>query len=714
MFPSILGLPANPKTRPLFQSDESECGLVCLAMMAKSFKLNVSLQQIRAIYGSCRGGINASQLQRLAEHIGIRIVVHDTNNKEELLNELDLPTIVCWKSNHFILILEKTDTHFIAHDPATGFLEIEKQTLAHCIDQYALVGRKIDENSAEKKAQQSPKTPAIWLTSLKQSFSASILTVIALLLIIIATFELANAQILNIFFTWVIELNLPQWSRSLAISQVVIAIISGVGTFLLFGCVCLGISQLSLKLNQYFYRKLIRLPENYFLSRHTGDISAKFESLDQLLLANQSSLITLLIAAINLLILFFILLATSFWLFIFIAILMIIIITASLVMIPVQVDLQQENQQSLAKNQADLYQIINGYDQIKMEGQEHFHLSRYAQSLIIAHQSENLLNITYAQQNFFLGLVDSLSTVVLLLAASLLILNGQITLGQYAALDALVSLSLAPLSGLVTTIQNLQETLIAYKRLEDLTTTQLDGRYNPKFNNQPVVAINQSQELTILQLNQVSFKYSLFSRKILERASLNLNASAFPIAIAADQSSGKTTLGKLLAGRIRPGLGMIKIFGENIHQQSGKRLNQLVLMVESEPLLFQNTLLFNLDPFQTSSYEQIMTIVEKLGVGKLNLFRDLNRQLNDVKTLSGGEKVILQVIRCLIREPKILVIDNVLDSLPATLKDGFIQGIIKYQQNSIFLVDQDNDLLEKVHAFALINGQVGRLRSKQE
>ena len=139
-----------------------------------------------------------------------------------------------------------------------------------------------------------------------------------------------------------------------------------------------------------------------------------------------------------------------------------------------------------------------------------------------------------------------------------------------------------------------------------------------------------------------------------------------------------------------------------------------VLMVESEPLLFQNTLLFNLDPFQTSSYEQIMTIIEKLGVGKLNLFRDLNRQLNDVKTLSGGEKVILQVIRCLIREPKILVIDNVLDSLPATLKDGFIQGIIKYQQNSIFLVDQDNDLLEKVHAFALINGQVGRLRSKQE
>lgn len=714
MFPSILGVAANPRTRPLFQSDESECGLVCLAMMAKSFNLNISLQQIRTIYGSCRGGINTSQLQRLAEQIGIRIVIHDTKNKEEILNELDLPMIVCLKSNHFILTLEKTDTHFIAHDPATGFLEIEKQTLAHCIDQYALVGRKIAGNSAATNAQQSPKTQAIWLTSLKQSFSASILTVIALLLIIIATFELANAQILNIFFTWVIELNLPQWGRSLAISQVVIAIISGVGTFLLFGCVCLGISQLSLKLNQYFYRKLIRLPENYFLSRHTGDISAKFESLDQLLLANQSSLITLLIAAVNLLILFFILLATSFWLFIFIAILMIIIITASLVMIPVQVDLQQESQQSLAKNQADLYQIINGYDQIKMEGQEHFHLSRYAQSLIIAQQSENLLNITYAQQGFFLGLIDSLSTIVLLLAASLLILNGQITLGQYAALDALVSLSLAPLSGLVTTIQNLQETLIAYKRLEDLTTTPLDGRYNPAFSNQPAVALHPSQESTILQLDQVSFKYSLFSRRILERASLHLDAAAFPIAIAADQSSGKTTLGKLLAGRIRPGLGMIKISGENIHQQSGKRLNQLVLMVESEPLLFQNTLLFNLDPFKKSNYEQIMAIIESLGVGKLNLFRDMNRPLNDGKTLSGGEKVILQVIRCLIRQPKVLVIDNVLDSLPAKLKDGFTKGIIQYQKNSIFLVDQDNELLETMHGFALMNGQVRQLRSKQE
>ena len=159
---------------------------------------------------------------------------------------------------------------------------------------------------------------------------------------------------------------------------------------------------------------------------------------------------------------------------------------------------------------------------------------------------------------------------------------------------------------------------------------------------------------------------------------------------------------------------MIKIAGENIHQQPGKRLNQLVLMVESEPLLFQNTLLFNLDPFQQSNYEQIMAMIETLGVSKLNLFRDLNRPLNDGKTLSGGEKVILQVIRCLIRQPKVLVIDNVLDSLPAQLKDGFIQGIIQYQRNSIFLVDQDTELLESMHAFALTHGQVRRLRSKQE
>lgn len=713
MFQSILGLSTNQKTRPLFQSDESECGLVCLAMMAKSLNLNSSLQQIRTIYGSCRGGINAGQLQQLAEHIGIRIVVHDTRNEVEVLNELDFPTIVCWNRNHFILILEKTDTHFIVHDPATGFLEIEKNTLAGCIDHYALVGRKIDAHSTGGNPNQSSKNTAIWLTSLKQSFSASILTAITLLLIIIATFELANAQILNIFFTWVLELNLPQWSRSLAISQVAIAIISGLGTLLLFGCVCLGISQSSLKINQYFYRKLIRLPENYFLSRHTGDISAKFESLDQLLLANQSSLITLLIAAVNLLILFFILLATSFWLFIFIAFLMAIIITASVVMIPVQVDLQQENQQSLAKSQADLYQIINGYDQIKMEGQEHFYISRYAQSLIVAQQSENLMNITYAQQGLFLGLIDSLSTVVLLLAASLLILNGQITLGQYAALDALVSLSLAPLSGLVTTIQNLQETFIAYKRLEDLTTTPLDERYNPAYSNQPAVSIHPSQVSEILQMDQVSFKYSLFSQRILKRASLRLDAPAFPVAIAANQSSGKTTLGKLLAGRIRPSSGMIKIFGENIHQQSGKRLNQLVLMVESDPLLFQNTLLFNLDPFQLSDHEKIMTMIEHLGIAKLNLFRDLNRPLNDGKSLSGGEKVIIQVIRGLIRQPKVLVIDNVLNSLPAQLKDGFTQGIIQYQRNSIFLVDQDNDLLDTMDAFVLMHDQVRRFRSRE-
>lgn len=714
MMNSILGLSTNKSTRLIFQSDESECGLVCLAMMAHSLNVNISLQQIRAIYGSCRGGINASQLLSLAEHIGIRIVLHNTRNEVDVLASLELPTIVCWNSKHFILILEKTESHFIVHDPATGFLEIEKNILACNIDPYALVGRKIDERPLTSNANNYSKKQAIWLTSVKQSFSASLLTIIALLLIVIATFELANAQILNIFFTWVVELNLPQWSRSLAISQIIIAIVCGLGTFLLFGCVCFGISQLSLRLNQYFYRKLIRLPENYFLSRHTGDISAKFENLDQLLLANQSSLITLLIAAINLLILFFILLATSFWLFIFIACLMAIIITASIVMIPVQVGLQQESQQSLAKNQSDLYQIINGYDQIKMEGQEHLHLSRYTQSLIIAQQSENLLNITYAQQGFFLSLIDSLSTVVLLFAASLLILNGQITLGQYAALDTLVSMSLAPLSGLASTIQNLQETLIAYKRLEDLTTTPLDGRYNPAFGNQPAIAIHQPHESEILQMEDVSFKYSLFSKNILLHASCKLNTLAFPIAIAAGQSSGKTTLGKLLSGRIRPNSGQIKIFGENINQQSGKRLNQLILMVEAEPLLFKNSLMFNIDPFQESDFEQIMAMIKHLGLSNLNLFKDLNRPLNDCKNLSGGEKVIMQVLRALIRQPKVLIIDNVLDSLPIKLKDTFIEGIIKYQKRTIFLVDNDNDLLNKIHSYTLTQGQIHRLRRSEK
>ncbi|KGG29502.1 toxin secretion ABC transporter [Prochlorococcus sp. MIT 0702] len=690
------------KTPLIFQSDESECGLVCLAMLSAVIGQPYSLQEIQGAYGSCRGGVNADQLILLAEHFSIRLVPYSIKKGIDNLENLEFPFIVCWQRNHFILIVDREGDRFIAHDPASGFLEIEKQALVRSIQDYVLVGRAITLGKVQEVPKGRAKVDPIWLVSLKQSFPASVLTMVSILLVVIATFELANAQILNIFFTWVVELGLPQWSRPLAISQFIIAIVSGLGTFLLFGCVCLSISELSLKLNKYFYRKLIRLPENYFLSRHTGDISAKFESLDRLILANQSSLITLLIASVNLIILFAILLITSFWLFIFIAILMTAIATTSLAMIPIQVDLQQENQQAAAKNQSDLYQIIGAYEQIKMEGQEYFRLSRYAGSLIEAQQSQNLLDITYSQQGLFLGLIDSLSTVVLLFAASMLILNGQITLGQYAALDALVSLSLAPMSSLASIIRNLQETMIAYRRLEDLTTTPLDSRYNPDFNKSFSTISKKFNKNITLELQDVSFKYSLFGPKILDHASLRIDRENFPVMIKAHRSSGKSTLGKLLVGRIQANTGSIRIFGQQVNQLSGHNLNRLILIINSEPLLFQNTILFNLDPFHQSSHKELINIIEKLGVSQLNLFRDLNRQIGNSGSLSGGEKVIIQVIRAIVRNPSVLVVDNVMDSLPNELRKRFLLGLLSYQEQTIFLVDHDlelGDVMKKIWSF---------------
>ena len=56
----------NHKNVVIFQSEEAECGLACLTVLLRSFGANANINDLRADYGSTRGGISVQNLIKLS------------------------------------------------------------------------------------------------------------------------------------------------------------------------------------------------------------------------------------------------------------------------------------------------------------------------------------------------------------------------------------------------------------------------------------------------------------------------------------------------------------------------------------------------------------------------------------------------------------------------------------------------------------------------
>ncbi|MCL2939428.1 MAG: cysteine peptidase family C39 domain-containing protein [Trichodesmium sp. MAG_R02] len=106
------------KTKPFLQREATECGAASLGIILKYYGRQVPLMELRGKCGVSRDGTNAGQIVRTAREYGLTAKGGKSN--VEFLEEIDLPVIILWKFNHF-LVVEGFDKKFAyLNDPALG------------------------------------------------------------------------------------------------------------------------------------------------------------------------------------------------------------------------------------------------------------------------------------------------------------------------------------------------------------------------------------------------------------------------------------------------------------------------------------------------------------------------------------------------------------------------------------------------------------------
>ena len=162
----------------------------------------------------------------------------------------------------------------------------------------------------------------------------------------------------------------------------------------------------------------------------------------------------------------------------------------------------------------------------------------------------------------------------------------------------------------------------------------------------------------MLNVENLHFRYSKFSRPVLNGASLELNAGEIGILLGKN-GSGKTTLFKNILGIHKPDSGRILFEGENLLHMSRKERARRIAYVPQDIhfgalTVFDSVMLGRISYFGLRSGDADYTAVEKILMD-MHLEEFAFRMVDE---LSGGERQKIAIARAMAQEPKLMVFDE--------------------------------------------------------
>jgi hypothetical protein len=112
------------RPRPWVAQDEAtDCGLACLAMVARSHGLDVSLAQVRQRLQAGTHGSSLLELQQAAEGLGLQ--ARAVRIGPSHLAALALPAIAHLADGHYVVLYAVSASEVVAGDPATGIVTLQ-------------------------------------------------------------------------------------------------------------------------------------------------------------------------------------------------------------------------------------------------------------------------------------------------------------------------------------------------------------------------------------------------------------------------------------------------------------------------------------------------------------------------------------------------------------------------------------------------------------
>jgi len=660
------------------QPDQMDCGPTCLRMVAKHYGRNFKVQTLRKLCEINREGVSLLGISDAAEKTGFRSLGVKLSVSQ--LKEAELPCILHWRQNHFVVLYKIKKHKYYLADPAAGLVTLNEADFTR-----NWVG---DKENEEGIALLLAPTPQFYEqddekgTEVSWSFLFRYLIAYRKLVLQLL-FGLGIGSLLQLIAPFLTQsvVDIGINTRNLNFVYIILiaqtALILGrVSVEFIRSWILLHIStRINISILTDFLIKLMKLPMSFFDTKMTGDIMQRMNDQRNIQSFLTGSTLSTVFSMFNLAVFSVVLAYYNIGVFFVFAVSSALYIGWIVLFLKRRRALNYKSFEVSAKNQSSIVQLIGGMQEIKLnncEQQKRWEWE-HIQARLFKFNVKNLALSQYQQGGA--TFINEGKNILITFLSAQAVINGPLTLGQMVAIQYIVGQLSSPIEQLLGFIQGFQDAKISLERLNEIHQMDDEEPVNREWSH--TLPENKS-----LSINKLTFRYpGAGNEPVLEDIDLSIPEGK-TTAIVGMSGSGKTTILKLLLRFYEPQKGEIKVGEQSINNIGFKTWRGQCGVVMQDGFIFSESIERNIAV--GDDYPDKEKLRHAIKVANIQDFIDglplgLNTKIGaEGNGISQGQRQRMLIARAVYKNPQYIFFDEATNALDANNERVIMDNLAEF------------------------------------
>ena len=659
----------------ILQSEAPECGIACLAMVASYYGHLTDLSAMRMRLSPSLKGVTLKHVSQVAEAMGL--AARGVQVPLESLAKLQLPAVLHWDMNHFVVLTGVKGKNIFVHDPGRGK---RKLSLAEASKHFTGVAMEFTPNQDFRKVDEREKVSAWQLLSMGSGLGGTVLQLV-LLSLTLEVFAIAMPFFLQLVVDRVLVGRDADLLTVLGIAFGTLVLIQVVASAVRAWIGVYLSTRFNLRLLTALFNHLLKLPLGWFEKRNIGDIVSKFRSVDAIQKTLSTTFVETFIDGVMVLI------TLAVMAFYSLKLTTVVVAAAALYALlrwyffyP-QRYATDEQLAHEAKASTHFIETLRGMMAIKLNMRENERRGAY-QNLVVdqINAGVKVQHVGIFQRGTN-ALIFGIESIIVVWMGALLVMEGKFSVGMLYAFLGFKLVFLGRINNLIDKWNEFRMLDLHAERIADIALAEAETA------STTAAVFAEGAEAMTIEARNLGFAYGP-EGTVFRNVNLLIRPGEI-VALVGPSGCGKTTLLKVLLGLLKPTEGQVLVNGRDLRDWDLGHYRAQIGAVMQDDHLFVGTIEDNISFFDAdhdpervracARTAQIDAEISATPMGYNTIVGSLGM------SLSGGQKQRVLLARALYRNPQVLFMDETLDQVDADQEQVIRREVSSHVKSTVFV-----------------------------